>query len=165
MRSRRNGTGVGRARICRGSRSHHGAAAYNPGSGGDPEGANRSDPKSAEAVPVRGAVLPLPSHGHILEVRDQSPLRVAGGVQPGRASPPPEIHHQEPAQRPPHRRRPHLLLAPLLRHRSRRQDGAAQPAPQGPPGLIPTDRSVGSVFGLCYGFYLLDLVNSSLCFL
>lgn len=101
--------------------SDHAPLPHPPGSRPDPKGPNHRDPEPPEAVPLRRALLPLPVNGYLLEVRDPTQLRVRI-LLPLRASPPPEVHHEVAAQRPPHRLRPHFLLASLLCYCSRCQD-------------------------------------------
>ena len=70
-----DGAGMGCARVRRGRRGDHGAAADDPGARRFAKGADRGDAEPAEAVLVGGAVLPVPVNGHILEVRDEAILR------------------------------------------------------------------------------------------
>eukprot|EP00268_Persea_americana_P036367 TRINITY_DN3583_c0_g1_i1.p2 TRINITY_DN3583_c0_g1~~TRINITY_DN3583_c0_g1_i1.p2 ORF type:complete len:120 (-),score=14.83 TRINITY_DN3583_c0_g1_i1:253-612(-) len=118
---------MGGVRVRRGSRGDHAPPPDPAWSGRPPQGPGCGDPQRTETSPFGGPLLPLPPHGHLLEVRDPTLLRGAE-LHPHRVSPPPEVNHEEPAQRPPHRRRPRLLLAPLLRHPPRRPPRSAQPA-------------------------------------
>ena len=110
----RNGAGVGGCRVRCGRRGGDGAATdiARPGSAAD--GSSIGDSQPPETVLVVGPFLPIPPHGHLLEVRDPTRLQVGPDVHPRRAPPPPKVHHQVAAQRPPYLCRPPLLLAPIL---------------------------------------------------
>lgn len=120
---------MGGPRLRCGGGGDHAGAADSPGARRAAAGARCGGAQRPEAAPRGGALLPLPPHGHLLEIRDAPHVRPGARVHPLRAPPPPKVHHEEPAQRPPHRRRASPLLAPLLRHLPRRPHRPTQPAP------------------------------------
>lgn len=76
-----------------------------------------SDQKPPKTLPLRGAILPFPDHGHLLEVREPADL-LFPPLLSLRPHPPREIHHEESAQCRLDRRRFAPLLAPLFRHQA-----------------------------------------------
>ncbi|KAI8021934.1 hypothetical protein LOK49_LG03G01009 [Camellia lanceoleosa] len=107
---------MGSSRVRRRSRGHHGPPSHPPWRRSSTEGSNSRNTQPPQTLPLSRPFLPLPPDGHLLEVRDQTFLRITGFLHPNRTPAPPEIHHEVAAQRPPHRLCTHLLLAPLLRH-------------------------------------------------
>ncbi|KAK3037987.1 hypothetical protein RJ639_031574 [Escallonia herrerae] len=99
-----------------------------PGLNGLRKGLIHRHPQPPQALPLGNPVLPVPVDGHLLEVRDSAALRVARFVHPGRAPPPPEVRHEEPAERAAHRRRAPVLLASVLGHALGCSDGAVESA-------------------------------------
>lgn len=66
---------MGRAWLRRRCRGCDGPASHSSGPRRPPQGPRRRHSQPHEAVPVGGAVLPIPSDGHLLEVRDSAELR------------------------------------------------------------------------------------------
>jgi hypothetical protein len=128
--TRGDGAGVGGAGVRGGRGGDHAAAADAAGPRRPPPGLDLRRARRAQADDVRRALLPLPAHGHLLEVRDAAHLQRRPRLHALRAPPPPQVHHEVAAQRAPHRRRAAPLLDPLLCHPARRQARRPAAAPR-----------------------------------
>lgn len=113
------------ARLRRGCRGDHDPPPHCPWPGRPPQGLDHRNSVPPQAISLDRTVLLVPVDGYLLEVRDTSVVR-GRFLFPLRAPPPPEIRHEEPAQRPPHRLRSRLLLDLVLRYWSRCEDRSAE---------------------------------------
>lgn len=76
FRSIINGVGMGRSWLrCR-RRGNHGPSLDSPRPRWPPQRSNRRHSQPSQAIPLRRPLLPLLTHGHLLEIRDSPHLRI-----------------------------------------------------------------------------------------
>ncbi|CAN6848160.1 unnamed protein product [Brassica oleracea] len=119
-----NGSRVGCPRLRGRRRSDHGHPPNHARTRRAPQRLDRRHAQPPETVSLDHPLLPLPPHGHLLEVRDP-PLLRRRLVHSLRAPPPPEVDHEVPAQRAPDRVGACFLLDFVLRYESCCEDRAA----------------------------------------